>query len=299
MEERIISVPEPPFSPFTSEGPLRLPGLSPLKDQSWITSLPDLPAQLSFRAHLIETRRDEVIGSLPEAHRATQELLETCVEHLVSQDGWDVGANAVRCPGGAKVPLNSIDPLATLGRLVSEDFCILQKTAHTTEYRLTAAVLCFPAYWRLADKLGQPLTGIHAPVPVYQDDLARRVNRVFEALRPENPVMRYNWGLAPIADLHTPPQAKATWPEIKQSTPLFLRTERQTLRRLSGSDAVVFGIRSSVSPLSGLSPKGARAMLEALDAQSVEMADYKGGAALFAVARAQLKMRARDAADPS
>ena len=162
-----------------------------------------------------------------------------------------------------------------------------------------AAVLCFPAYWRLADKLGQPLTGIHAPVPVYQDDLARRVNRVFEALRPENPVMRYNWGLAPIADLHTPPQAKATWPEIKQSTPLFLRTERQTLRRLPGSDAVVFGIRSSVSPLSGLSPEEAREMLEALDAQSVEMEAYKGGAALFAVARAQLKMRARDAADPS
>ncbi|MEM8581141.1 MAG: DUF3445 domain-containing protein [Pseudomonadota bacterium] len=288
----MICLDTPPFLPFSGDGPQRLPGLSPLEPGTWITNLPDLPAQLDYRARLIETRRQDVIGALPGTDAATGELLETCLAHLAALEGWEVGFNSVVCPGGVNVKLHRADPLGTIGKLVSEDFCILQKEKDASEYHLGAAVLCFPAYWRLADKLGRPLTGIHAPVPDYGDDLARRVNRVFEALQFEKPVVRYNWGLAPVAELHSPPKAKKAWPDVTADMVLFLRVERQTLRRLGKSGAVVFSIRSSVSPLSGLSARDAGAMLTALDAQSPEMTAYKGGAALFGVAKTQLQRRA-------
>ena len=35
-------------------------------------------------------------------------------------------------------------------------------------YTLEAASLCFPARWRLMDKMGLPMSGIHKPVPDYR-----------------------------------------------------------------------------------------------------------------------------------
>ena len=46
--------------------------------------------------------------------------------------------------------------LAALAGLAQEDFCLMQRAAGRA-YALTAALLCFPAHWRLAEKLGRPL----------------------------------------------------------------------------------------------------------------------------------------------
>ncbi|MBV9785849.1 MAG: DUF3445 domain-containing protein, partial [Acidisphaera sp.] len=62
-------------------------------------------------------------------------------------------------------------------------------------YRLTAASLCFPTRWRLADKIGKPMQAIHATVPLYAERLARPVDRFFEKLAPQRPVFRTNFSL--------------------------------------------------------------------------------------------------------
>ena len=68
------------------------------------------------------------------------------------------------------MPLNPAQPLLTLGRLVQEDLCLMEPQGD--EYDLTGAILCFPASWTLAQKIGRPMTGIHHPVEIYDDDLA-------------------------------------------------------------------------------------------------------------------------------
>jgi dimethylamine monooxygenase subunit A len=58
---------------------------------------------------------------------------------------------------------------------------------------------------------------------------------------------------------------------------LYLRVERQTLRRLPVSGAVLFGIRVHVYPLARAvtSPEAAAILAEAVRALPVEMAHYK------------------------
>ena len=72
------------------------------------------------------------------------------------------------------------------------------------EHVLTGACLCFPASWALSEKLGRPLIGIHRTVPVYQEDLARRVQRMFDVIRVDQPLWRMNALVYANPALHQP-----------------------------------------------------------------------------------------------
>ena len=68
------------------------------------------------------------------------------------------------------VALDASQPLLTLGRLVQEDLCLMQKQGDA--HVLTAAILCCPASWTLAEKLGRSMAAIHLLVQIYTPDLA-------------------------------------------------------------------------------------------------------------------------------
>ena len=118
-------------------------------------------------------------------------------------------------------------------------------------YRLTGASLCFPNRWRLAEKIGQPLDFIHAPVPGFAPALERPVAHFFAALKPDRILGRVNWGIADDPTRFQPigREADAAITPDTAGTALFLRVERQTLRRLPQSGAVVFTIRTEIAPL--------------------------------------------------
>ncbi len=71
-----------------------------------------------------------------------------------------VGPDRVRRPDGVEVRLDSRFPLVTLGRLVQEDLCLMEKQGE--ESVLTGAILCFPASWTLGQKDRQADDG-HSP----------------------------------------------------------------------------------------------------------------------------------------
>jgi hypothetical protein len=163
--------------------------------------------------------------------------------------------------------------------MVQEDFCLLQKSPSC--YRLTAAVLCFPAHWRLSEKLGRPLDQINAPVPGFSGRRAGSVDRVLAALPVERPVWRGNWSLVGTPELYLPPEARGRARSLsaaRAGEQLWLRVERQTLRRLPGSGAVVFGIRSYVEPLADVEaePATARALADRNREMPPATAVYKG-----------------------
>jgi hypothetical protein len=174
----------------------------------------------------------------------------------------------------------ALDPLELAGRLVQEDLCILHPGDDGPVF--TAAVLCFPSRWRLADKIGRPLASVHGPVPLYADRLSRPVDRFIRNIKPGRIVERLNWSLLDDPALFQP---GGKWRDTGDAaiTPanvadrVFLRVERQTLRALPDSGAVLFGIRVHVYPLIRIvgTPAEAATLAEAVRALPPEIQHYK------------------------
>ena len=149
------------------------------------------------------------------------------------------------------------DSLGDAAASVWEDLCVMQPD-ETATYRLTAAALGFPTDWHLADKLGQPLLAIHAPIHGYAEQLAAGVDHFFATLTPGPVFGRANWFIvANDNPRYLPQDDPATrFAHVRADNAgetLFIRCERQTLRRLPESGAVLFTIGIAVAPLGALS----------------------------------------------
>jgi hypothetical protein len=143
------------------------------------------------------------------------------------------------------------------------------------------ASLCSPNRWVLADKLGHTMDVVHGPVPHYERHVAGPVDHALARLSDDRIVARANWGIADHAALFQPeanplPVAFASVEEAARS--LWLRVERQTLRRLPDSGAIVFTIRTYQQRLVDyLARPGARGDLQiAIDQLPPAVAHYKG-----------------------
>ena len=140
---------------------------------------------------------------------------------------------------------------------VWEDLCVLQADAGGT-YRLTAAAVGFTTDWSVADKMGRGLTAIHAPIHGYAEQLAAGVDHFFAQLPAGQIFGRSNWFVVESA---TPRYLPTSDPATRfahvtvdnAGDTLFLRCERQTLRRLPDTGAVLFTIGIAVEPFARLS----------------------------------------------
>jgi len=219
-----------------------LPGIVPLDPATWLRVDEAFAAQMAERARLLSDRRDDVIAVTGGAGPAMDELLQFVLDWLAEHGAsYDISAKEVRRPDGVTVAIDRADPMGTLGHLVQEDLCLMEKRAD--EHVLTAAVLCFPASWRLADKIGRPLTAIHVPVPEYDDGIARRVQRLFDGVQPGRPLWRFNALNYADPALHQP-RSRVT-PSETADLP-YLRSERQCVLRLPQTRACVFSIHTWV-----------------------------------------------------
>lgn len=218
-----------------------LPGIAPLDMAEWIHIDEAYGDQMQLRGQLLAEKRELVLGMDPSAMPAAQELLALVLEQLPSR-GFICEQTRVQRPDGEWVDLDWQDPMGTLGLLVQEDLCLLQKRGD--EHVLTAAVLCFPSSWTLSQKLMKPLVAIHVPVEEYDENLARRVQRLFDGVRPGRPLWRFNVLWYGTYMLHYPRQEFDTRAYLGQPDAPYLRSERQCLVRLEKSDAVVFSIHT-------------------------------------------------------
>lgn len=234
---------ETPYDPDASRG---LPGMASLAMEDWLLRDEAFAAQMVERARLLREWRGDVLAVMPGAEAACDELLETVLGWLADHGrGYVVGEKAVHRPDGVDVILDRADPMGTLGNLVQEDLCLMERHGGD-EHVLTAAVLCFPASWRLADKIGRPLSEIHVPVPEYDSGLARRVQRLFDGVQVGRPMWRFNRLSYAEADLFQPVSRRQPSASGNGLTYPFLRTERQCVLRLPKTRACVFSIHSYV-----------------------------------------------------
>ncbi|MBL4927849.1 heme-dependent oxidative N-demethylase family protein [Fuscibacter oryzae] len=239
-----------PFAPWMDPRTARLPGILQVEGDDWLRVDDAFAAQMAERDRLLATRPEMVVGMLDSAGPAAGELYAEVLARLGRTPGYHVGASTVQRPDGVTVALDPAQPMATLLRLVQEDLCLMEK--HGDEHVLTAAALCFPASWWLGEKLGRPLLGIHVPVPSYDADIARRVQRLFDAIRAEQPLWRANALIYRDPTLHQP--RREDDPRIDRHGGSFVRSERQVLRRLPRTGAVVFSIHTYVVRIETLTP---------------------------------------------
>jgi hypothetical protein len=251
-----------PVAPWMAEHLLRLPGTTPIDPADWLQRDEVFAEQMAYRDWLIEARGPEVHAVLPGAEEAAAELRDLIIGSLAGAAGYSREPDEVmRRPDGVAVPLGG-PPLVVAGRLVQEDLCLLQKTPGDAEHRLTGAILCFPSNWTLAQKLGHGLARIHLPVESYDEGLARRVQRMFDMIRPGAPVMRANLLLYDRADLWN---ARAEFDRHRPApgAARYVRVERQAMLRLPETGAMVFSIHTYMTTPAALTPEQ-RERLEAV-----------------------------------
>ena len=232
-----------------------LPGIRPAQPDDWLFADDAFAQQMAYRTQLIKTRRDVVHVMTDGARPAANELLDRAIDVFERNPdrGYRVDEKLVIRPDGLSISIDQNDPLGTLCQLVQEDLCILEKQGD--EHVLTGAVLCFPASWSLAEKFQRPLTRIHDPVPSYDDQIARRVQRLFDGVQVGRPLWRFNklWYVRP--DLHQP-RSRTDPPREKpgETGPRYFRSEKQVIFRLPQTQAVVFSIHTFVLPESVVPP---------------------------------------------
>jgi dimethylamine monooxygenase subunit A len=238
-------------------------GLRPLDLANWLEFDEHYDAERAQKSELLAQHYDDVVATQPDGEAGSRELLAAVVAAL----------HAAR-PDVA-VDLDDRDhPIVAASRLVQEDLCVVVKD---DAWRLRAACVCFPSRWVLASKIGTTLDEIHAPVPHYDEELARPTTALFDRLQADRSFWRLNWTLLDSPALHQPTAARVA--PSGQLADWYFRVERQTLRRLPISGAVVFTIRTYVTSAAALAREDGEflpALLHAMDTASPDTQSYKG-----------------------
>jgi hypothetical protein len=272
-----LSVPRH-FPFLAGHDPLRM-GVATIGARDWFELGDDYAAQMAEKQRLLRARRADVFQMLPEAEAPARELLAMIAAWAPAThpDRFAREGDAIRRPDGRSVALSGAPPLEAAALLVQEDLCLLQPTAAGVPI-LTGACLCFPSRWRLAEKLGHPMLAIHAPVPGLNAKIGATIDRFLAGLKAGNIYMRTNWSLTtdpalfqPVALPHDPVSAAEAGERV------FYRVERQTLRLLPETGAVLFGIRIHQHKLAAFAalPEQRRAFAAALAALDPNLVAYK------------------------
>lgn len=194
---------DPPWIGATGKHRL---GLRPIEQSDWLRWPPgdDL---LDHKRRILTHRYDDAVFAAAGTGDAQKLLLDL--------------------PVAAEIESIYPHTIANVAAQMAEDLCLLDIE---DRHRLIAACVCSPSYWRLTEKAGLPLTGVHGPVPGLEQKLGGRITEFIDRVSLSRPFERRNWFMH--GDTHrfhlaaetSLPQAVADW---------FVRVERQTLCKLS------------------------------------------------------------------
>ena len=208
-------------------------GTFPVEISNWLSRDAEAELTLNLKKKLLSTRRDEVVAMRPGGQDVAQEAAQIVGE-------W----------AGVEISNTGIDALVDASLLVADDLAVLQpvkSAAGVEQMLLTAAVVCCPSRWMLAEKMGQDMLAIHAPVAKYAEHVCAAVDTYFERITAEKTVWRSNWIIQDHPALFQPQIPSA--PLVKSPDQLWIRMERQTLRRLPKTGGILFTIRGYQQPL--------------------------------------------------
>ncbi|MGK0178679.1 MAG: hypothetical protein ACI8PD_000467 [Nitrospinales bacterium] len=288
---------KPPHFPF-EDPPFRLSkGLLKIPESEWfeIFDLQERAIQMAEKRKLLTSNQDDVFISDPSAMMASTEVLNLMLKHLPSirPELYSRGKDSIKLEShtmfdgeelSTDLKTNKMHPLDLAARLVQEDLVIMFPPEEKKfGWWLAAGSVAFPSRWSLKEKFGQTMDLIHAPVPFYKEQLQTSTNGFFDQMPINEIFSRRNWSL------HDNPSLRQDGTEkISEGPPnritsvnageyLWLRVERQTLRKLKETGAILFTIRIHLRQLKHVVKfEGiANRMAKALSALPLEMQTYK------------------------
>ena len=249
-------------------------GLTPCSKPNWLAIDEDFAHFHAHKLQQFETHPDKVFAALPQSVAAQEEFSQVLLEDLLTNhaDLYYREGNLLHQQSGIEWHLDTPD-LAASSLWIPEDICLLQQLGD--EHILTAASICSPSNWQLKHKIGRNLNVIHDPIPRYKAILQERVNRMLSQMNDQKLILRFNWSIQRGNELCWHPELYP--PDFNDA--LYWRIERQTLKRLPLTRAIVFGIRiylESFTQLERRIPAFRQQVRKLIDNLDAEQRSYKG-----------------------
>ncbi len=272
---------KPRFTPYDGSSEPFAIGLTQIPPERWIETGGDLERYLAEKDRQLGEDRDAVFQTVSGSEQAQAEALETLVAHLLNDHAtvYTRSDNTLAFLD-RRISLEALEPpLLTAGALVADDLVLLEN--RDDGWRVTAGFVAFPSSWSLKEKAGKTIGEIHGPVPDFEPGSRNDglINRMFDRIAPGRVVERFNWSIYPEADLDWPPEKGARLAR-KHFDPAtnFIRVERQTLRKLPETGAMLFTIRIYQDPIAAVTahPELGHQLAARLEAMSAEQLAYKG-----------------------
>jgi dimethylamine monooxygenase subunit A len=253
-------------------------GIRPIDIAQWLEIDDNFDRYIAEKRRLYREEFENVLVAEAGTEDAQVEVLELIERHLQQFPKLD------RSLRRDESDLGRVDILAQAALLIQDDLVLMRKSPEG--WRLVAASLCFPSEWNLREKFGKPLHEVHGPVPNFNTGTrnAEMIERMFDNLRPDQLVLRWNWSLYGDARLYHPASdhgMKRRFGDGDITGRVTLRLERQTLRKLPKSGDILFAIRIYIDPLEVLETHSdgavlATAIADQLAAMTDAEINYKG-----------------------
>jgi hypothetical protein len=240
---------------------------------------------------------DELVQYLPQRYPDVFQLRDGLIHNSVTNEYFPYPAP------------NSKEALVTASKLVQDDLVLMLENPDG-QYHLDAGAVILPGFWRLTEKFRMTLDELHmeGTVPHYEAKLQKSMNRFFKGLSCEKPVIRNNvsppirncisiaminvvnkffiqldsglaWSHRMSPQHSTLPASWATADSSNISIhDIHFRSERQSLRRLPKSKAIMFTVRTYFEPLTKIAeePHVPGRLAEAIRSWDGEVGWYKG-----------------------
>jgi len=251
------------YYPFNgSRGRLRL-GLGQIDRDDWIQYENNYVERIQEKRNLIKTCRKRVLDTRKGSLLAQQELLELVIVFLQEyrKDLFTITDDEIiSLQDNITYKINEFAacPLELVSYLAIDDYCLLKSDDNDDDYKLVAASVCAPTWWELTQKIGKPLTAIHAPIAELEQTIGRMIRHFLNNLSKGEYYQRSNWFLSARPDFCIFPNKAKTYNDFTAITEeniesrLYLRTERQTFHKLTNSENIAFGIKVYVEPITML-----------------------------------------------
>ncbi len=263
-----------PYTPWRERGSVvdgefrwRL-GVRPLDLANWIefgTDSDGADGWLADKARILADHHETAVATLDGIEPEANEVADAVVAHLAAHE-----------PHRPRHLDPSLHPLEAASRLVPEDLVMMVERDGRLVFG--GGSVCFPNRWDLRSKLGRTMAEVHAPVAGLNDQLEVNIDQFLARLRPDRPFWRLGWGIIDVADGYTPTDGTAPErPTDPDPSTMFVRVERETLRRFPDTGCVLFTIRTHVASLSAVSsdPALATPLASALSAMNPGIREYK------------------------
>ncbi|RMZ71977.1 mannosyl transferase [Pyrenophora seminiperda CCB06] len=314
----LTTTPPLPYRPFRHGPRYNITlGLRRMHWDDWIELDSEYLSYHRLKAERISSRGEKCIRTAPEAREAAVELLvelggwlaerypgvfsvshihpyqnekETggedgrkggmVVRNLATEEVFDIDALTVN---GRRE-----DPMSLCARLVQDDLAIMME-GEGGQYFLKAGAILLPGFWRLEDKFGMGLGEIHesGDVPGFKEKLEKPMTNFFRRLTPDAPMLRNNYfiqvddDLAWSSSIGPEDSPHVGWFTAEQNRHIshhMFRSERQSLRRLPRTGAVVFTIRTYFHPITAIAqePYVPGRLASAIRSWGDDVSRYKG-----------------------